>query len=623
MRQYEMGHYDIIVVGAGHAGCEAGLAAARMGARTLVLSVQLDAVALMACNPAIGGTGKGQLVKEIDALGGEMGLAIDKTFIQSRMLNATKGPAVRSPRAQADKRRYHEEMKAALERQERLDLKQGEVVDLILAAGRVRGVLLRTGAVYEARAVVLATGTGLGGRVFMGESTYESGPCGFAPAAALAEALRNRGFALRRFKTGTPARALARSLHFERMEEQRGDAEVWPFSFMNESVGENKVSCHLTWTNARTHEIIMKNLTRSSLYGGLIKGVGPRYCPSIEDKVNRFPDRERHQLFIEPEGLSTDEVYIQGMSTSMPEDVQRDFYRSIAGLEDAVFTRPGYSIEYDCIDPLSLYPTLEHKETENLFCAGQFNGTSGYEEAAAQGLMAGINAALKVSGKPPFVLDRSEAYIGVLIDDLVTKGTEEPYRMMTARAEYRLVLRQDNADLRLTEKGHAIGLVSRARHEIYLRAKKETEDEIRRLRETTVRPADAAAFLEEMGLSPLATGTDLAELLKRPQIGYAALAALDPARPAVSPRARTRAETQIKYEGYIKKQLQQIERFKSLENKRLPADFDYFALDGIRMEAKQRLGKVRPRSVGQAARVSGVSPADINVLLIHLKREGR
>jgi tRNA uridine 5-carboxymethylaminomethyl modification enzyme len=623
MQYYEMGEYDVVVVGAGHAGCEAALAAARMGARTLVLSIQLDAVALMACNPAVGGTGKGQLVKEIDALGGEMGLAIDKTFIQSRMLNRTKGPAVHSPRAQADKRRYHEEMKAALERQEGLHLKQGEVVDLIIEDGRARGVLLRTGAVYRARAVVLATGTFLGGRVFMGESSCESGPCGLAPATALAAALRARGFALRRFKTGTPARALARSLHNARMEEQPGDTEIIPFSFLNASVGGNRVSCRLTWTNARTHEIIRENLTRSSLYGGLIKGVGPRYCPSIEDKVQRFPDRERHQLFIEPEGLSTDEVYIQGMSTSMPEDVQEAFYRSIPGLEDAVFTRAGYSIEYDCIDPLSLYPNLEHKETAGLFCAGQFNGTSGYEEAAAQGLMAGANAALRVRGAAPFVLDRSEAYIGVLIDDLVTKGVEEPYRMMTARAEYRLVLRQDNADLRLTEKGYAIGLASRERYEIYLRAKRETEAEIERLRGTTVTPAKAAAFLTGAGLAPLASGISLAELLKRPQIGYDALSALDSDRPALDARTRARVETQIKYEGYIKKQLLQIEHFKSLEGKRIPDDFDYFSLTGIRMEAKQRLSKVRPRSVGQAARVSGVSPADVNVILIHLKREGR
>jgi tRNA uridine 5-carboxymethylaminomethyl modification enzyme len=585
MRQYDMEQYDVIVIGAGHAGCEAALAAARMGAKTLVLSIQLDAVALMACNPAIGGTGKGQLVKEVDALGGEMGIAIDKTFIQSRMLNRSKGPAVHSPRAQADKRRYHEEMKGVLERQSGLDLKQGEAVDIIIERGRARGVVLRTGAVHRANAIILATGTFLGGVVFMGESTYESGPCGFASATTLSAALRGHGLALRRFKTGTPARALAGSLHFDRMQEQNGDDDISPFSFMNDEIGENRVSCWLTWTNARTHEIIMGNLARSSLYGGLIKGVGPRYCPSIEDKVNRFSDKERHQLFIEPEGLSTEEVYIQGMSTSMPEDVQRDFYRSIAGLEDAVFTRPGYSIEYDCIDPLSLYPSLEHKEIEGLFCAGQFNGSSGYEEAAAQGLMAGINAALSVSGRPSFVLDRSEAYIGVLIDDLVTKGVEEPYRMMTARAEYRLVLRQDNADLRLTEKGREIGLVSSERYERYLLSKEETETEIRHLRG--------------------AANPD-------------ALAAPSGART----RAHERARIHIKYEGYIKKQLEQMERFKKQESKRLPEEFDYFALDGIRMEAKQRLSRVRPLSVGQASRVSGVSPADINVLLIHMKRAG-
>jgi tRNA uridine 5-carboxymethylaminomethyl modification enzyme len=618
-----MGQYDVVVIGAGHAGCEAGLAAARMGKKTLVLSIQLEAVAMMACNPAIGGTGKGQLVREIDALGGEMGIVIDKTFIQSRMLNRAKGPAVHSPRAQADKARYHEVMKATLESQENLDLKQGEAVDLLLEDGRVRGVLLRTGAVYRCGAAVLATGTFLGGRVFIGESTYESGPGGLAPATLLSGALAKHGLALRRFKTGTPARARARSLHFERMEEQKGDEDRMPFSFMNEDIGENKVSCWLTYTNARTHEIIMENLTRSSLYGGLIKGVGPRYCPSIEDKVNRFSDKERHQLFIEPEGLSTDEVYIQGMSTSMPEDVQAAFYRSIAGLEDAVFARPGYSIEYDCIDPLSLRPSLEHKTVEGLFCAGQFNGTSGYEEAAAQGLMAGINAARKLDGADPFVLDRSEAYIGVLIDDLVTKGTDEPYRMMTSRAEYRLLLRQDNADLRLTEAGRRIGLASEARYVRYLRAKNEIEAEIGRLRAAAVSPETAEAFLIRRGTAPAQVRTTLAELLKRPQIDYAALAEIDPERQKLSRHSQSQVEIQIKYEGYISKQAEQVARFKKLENKRIPSDLDYFALEGIRMEAKQRLSHVRPLSVGQAARISGVSPADVNVLLIHLARGKR
>jgi tRNA uridine 5-carboxymethylaminomethyl modification enzyme len=623
MNLYEMGCYDVVVVGAGHAGCEAGLASARLGRRTLVLSIQLEAVALMACNPSIGGTGKGQLVREVDALGGEMGLVIDRTFLQSRMLNRSKGPAVHSPRAQADKARYHAEMKAVLEAQEGLDLKQGEVVDLILESGQARGVVLRTGAVYRAGAVVLATGTFLGGRVFIGESTWESGPCGFAPATALAEALRGYGLALRRFKTGTPARALARSLHFERMEEQKGDEEVLPFSFMNEDIGGNRASCWLTWTNAGTHRIIRENLRRSSLYGGLIKGVGPRYCPSIEDKVHRFSDKDRHPLFIEPEGLSTDEVYIQGMSTSMPEDVQAAFYRSIAGLEDAVFSRPGYSIEYDCIDPLSLRPSLEHKEIEGLFCAGQFNGTSGYEEAAAQGLMAGINAARKVGGEAPFVLDRSEAYIGVLIDDLVTKGTEEPYRMMTSRAEYRLLLRQDNADLRLTEKGSAIGLASRARYERFLRDREETEGEIRRLEAVKLSPEGSAEALAGLGVAPLQVKASLAELLKRPELTYARMACLDADRPPLSRHVRVQAEIRIKYEGYISKQAAQVERFKNLENKRLSEDLDYYALNGIRMEAKQKLDRVRPASLGQASRISGVSPADVNVLLIYLEKMGR
>jgi tRNA uridine 5-carboxymethylaminomethyl modification enzyme len=615
-----MGDYDVIVIGAGHAGCEAGLAAARMGMKTLILSIQLEAVALMACNPSIGGAGKGQLVREIDALGGEMGILIDKTFIQSRMLNRAKGPAVHSPRAQADKARYHTEMKRTLEMQPNLDLKQGEAVDLIISGGAVCGVTLRTGAVYKAKAVIIATGTFLGGRIFIGESTYESGPSGLAPAAALSSALENHGIQLRRFKTGTPARALAQSLHFDRMQEQKGDDEIIPFSFMNDEVGSNKISCWLTYTNEKTHGIIMKNLNRSSLYSGMIKGRGPRYCPSIEDKVNRFSDKERHQIFIEPEGQSTDEVYIQGMSTSMPEDVQDQFYRSIRGLEDAIFARPGYSIEYDCIDPLTLKPSLEHKTIGDLFCAGQFNGTSGYEEAAAQGLMAGINAALKIKGCPAFTLGRDEAYIGVMIDDLVTKGASEPYRIMTSRAEYRLVLRQDNAHLRLTEKGRRIGLVSDARYSRYLSAKAEIETEIARLEKTKPELEAVNALLQRYGGAPLHRRAALSEILKRPELSYEDICEIDPERPEISKRSKEEAEIQIKYAGYIAKQMLQIERFKKTEGKAIPDDIDYMCLDGIRIEAREKLTLVRPASVGQAMRVAGVNPADINVLMIHLAR---
>ncbi|MDR0569716.1 MAG: tRNA uridine-5-carboxymethylaminomethyl(34) synthesis enzyme MnmG, partial [Clostridiales Family XIII bacterium] len=622
MRLYEQGRYDVIVIGAGHAGCEAALAAARLGMRTLALSIQLDAVALMACNPAIGGTGKGQLVREIDALGGEMGLAIDGTFIQSKMLNKAKGPAVHSLRAQADKAAYHRWMKNVLERQENLELKQGEAVELLVEGGAAAGVVLRTGAVYRSEAVILATGTFLGGKIFIGECVYDGGPSGLAAASALSRSLEGHGLGLRRFKTGTPARALGRSLNFGGMSEQAGDEDVKPFSFMNmgRDMGGNKASCWLTYTNARTHEIIRANLSRSSLFSGLISGVGPRYCPSIEDKVNRFADKEKHQIFMEPEGLSTDEYYIQGMSTSMPEDVQTEFYRSIEGLEGAVFSRPGYAIEYDCVDPLELYPTLEHKSVGRLFCAGQFNGTSGYEEAAAQGLMAGVNAALRLKGEAAFVLDRSEAYIGVLIDDLVTKGPSEPYRMMTSRVEYRLALRQDNADLRLTEKGRAIGLVTDARYEGYLRSKAELEGELKRLRETMAEAEAASAFLESVGSSPVGGAVSLADMLKRPEVSYVSLAAVDHGRGEVSALNRERAETEIKYEGYINKQSQMIERFKRMESKRLPADMDYQSMDGLRLEARQKLSQIRPRSLGQASRIAGVTPADVNVLMIYLAR---
>lgn len=618
-----MEEYRVIVVGAGHAGCEAGLAAARMGEKTLMLSINLEAVAMMACNPSIGGTGKGHLVKEIDALGGEMGLNIDKAFIQSKMLNTAKGPAVHSLRAQADKTRYHEEMKKTLENQENLDLKQGEVVDLILEEGKVRGVVLNTGAAYLADAVILATGTFLRGKIFIGEWSFFSGPNGLSPSMELADNLKKHGLSLRRFKTGTPARALGRSMDFSKMTEQKGDEVIVPFSFMNDELSCEQVSCWLTYTNEDTHQVIRDNFHRSALFGGQIEGVGPRYCPSIEDKVNRFSDKERHQTFIEPEGRSTDEMYIQGMSSSLPEDVQEEFYRTIPGLENLKIVRPAYAIEYDCIDPLNLKINLESRQIKNLFCAGQFNGSSGYEEAAAQGLMAGINAVLTINGKNPFVLDRSEAYIGVLIDDLTTKGTNEPYRIMTSRAEYRLVLRQDNADLRLTERGYRIGLVSKERFTKFTALQEQVRAEIARLSETLVYPKDIRTFMDEHNSTQLQNRITLAELLKRPEITYEKLAEIDPGQPGLSSHGKTQIEVQIKYEGYIAKQLQQIEKFKKLESKSLSGELDYSKIDGLRIEAIQKLNQIKPLSVGQATRISGVSPADINVLLIQLEKEKR
>lgn len=623
MEKYLMGTYDVIVVGAGHAGCEAGLAAARMGKKTLMFSINLEAVAMMACNPSIGGTGKGHLVREIDALGGEMGLNIDKTFIQSRMLNTAKGPAVHSLRAQADKNLYHLEMKKTLENEENLHLKQGEVVDLIVEDGKARGVILKTGSCYRASAVILATGTFLAGKIFIGDSHYDSGPNGMAPSMELAERLREYGLPMRRFKTGTPARALGKSLDFSKMAEQKGDDEIVPFSFMNDKLEKEQVSCWLTYTNQETHDVIRKNFHRSALFGGHIEGVGPRYCPSIEDKVNRFSDKERHQLFIEPEGLYTDEMYIQGMSSSLPEDVQQQFYMTIPGLENLEIARPAYAIEYDCIDPLDLKISLENRHVENLFCAGQFNGSSGYEEAAAQGLMAGINAVRKIDGKDAFVLDRSEAYIGVLIDDLVTKGTNEPYRIMTSRAEYRLVLRQDNADLRLTEKGYEAGLVTEERYERYLRKKEIVEKETARLQKTILKPEEVNGFLESRNSTPVKAPVSIWELLRRPEVKYDDLKSLDPERPVLSSHQKTMMEVQIKYEGYIEKQLRRIEKFKKLENKKLPPDMDYDAIEGLRLEARQKLNDIRPLSVGQASRISGVSPADINVLMIYMEKERR
>lgn len=624
MEHILMGEYDIIVVGAGHAGCEAALAAARMGKKTLLCTMNLESVAMMPCNPSIGGTGKGHLVREIDALGGEMGRNIDKTFIQSKMLNTAKGPAVHSLRAQADKHRYHVEMKKTIEHTENLDLRQVEVTDLIVEDGKVCGVETVTHTWFKAQAVVLATGTFLRGKIFIGDSVFESGPNGLAPSNLLADNLKKHGMKLRRFKTGTPARCLAQSLDYSKMQEQKGDDVIVPFSFMNDEIGENKVSCWLTYTNEETHRVIRENFHRSALFGGQIEGIGPRYCPSIEDKVNRFADKERHQTFIEPEGLDTDEMYIQGMSSSLPEDVQLAFYKTIPGLENLRITRPAYAIEYDCIDPQDLQLNLEYRHIENLFCAGQFNGSSGYEEAASQGLMAGINAVLKISGREPLILGRDEAYIGVLIDDLVTKGTNEPYRIMTSRAEYRLVLRQDNADQRLTEKGYAVGLASEERFARYLAKKDAVAAEIERLENKMVGPKDADEFLIVHGTSGLNSKVSMAELLRRPQLSYADLAEIDDeTRPSLSSHEVTQLEVQVKYEGYIQKQMAQIERYKKLENKKLMQNFDYNQIEGLRIEAAQKLNQIQPASVGQASRISGVSPADINVLLVYLEKQRR
>ncbi len=623
MKYYDGGSYDVVVVGAGHAGCEAGLAASRLGLKTLVLTISLESVAMMACNPSIGGTGKGHLVKEIDALGGQMGINIDQTFIQSKMLNTGKGPAVHSLRAQADKLRYHLTMKQTLEDQEGLDLRQGEVVDLVIEEGQVKGVKTRTGALYHAQSVILATGVYLKGRIFMGEVNYEGGPDGLATTPFLSERLREYGCRMRRFKTGTPARIHQDSVDFQQIEEQPGDEEIIPFSFLHDHLEIQQVSCWLTRTTEKTKSIIEENLYRSSMYRGDMDSVGPRYCPSIEDKIVRFSDKPTHQLFLEPEGLHTKEMYLQGMSSSLPEEVQVRMIQSVTGLENAKIMRPAYAIEYDCIDPTDLQLSLEIKGVENLFSAGQFNGSSGYEEAAAQGLMAGVNAARKIRGEEPFLLDRSEAYIGVLIDDLVTKGTNEPYRMMTSRAEYRLVLRQDNADLRLTEKGYTIGLATEIRYQKMLEKKRRIESELQTLKERKVTPEEINETLIKAGSSPIKRGTSLLELFKRPELNFSKIESVYPESKELRKDVKTQCEVMIKYEGYIDKQLRQIEQFKKLERKHLPEDLDYGEIESLRLEATQKLQEIRPHSVGQASRISGVSPADISVLLVYLEQRKR
>ena len=621
MKKYDAGQCDIAVIGAGHAGIEAALAAARLGRRTVCFAINLDSVGNMPCNPAIGGTGKGHLVRELDALGGEMARAADAACIQYRMLNRGKGPAVHSLRAQADRRRYQAVMKLALESRENLRLIQAEAVEIGLEGGAVASVTTATGAVWRCRAAVICTGTYLRGRTITGEVLRDSGPDGLAAAGPLSECLKSLGVPLRRFKTGTPPRVNARSVDFSKMEVQEGDAEPEPFSFSTETPPENRARCYLTYTNERTHEIIRANLGRSPLYSGVITGTGPRYCPSIETKVMTFPDKPRHQLFIEPMGLDTLELYVQGFSSSMPEEVQVEMLHTIPGLERAEITRPAYAIEYDCVDPLALRPTLEFKDIPGLYGAGQFNGSSGYEEAAVQGFMAGVNAALKLSGRAPFVLSRSEAYIGALIDDLVTRGTNEPYRMMTSRSEYRLLLRQDNADERLTKYGYALGLVSRERYEAVLSKYAAVDAEIGRLENTHLAPTpELAAKLSSLGEAPPASGVSLAALLRRPRVGYEDLAEFDEGHPELPRAVTNQVEIRLKYAGYIKRQLRQVEDFRRMENKPLPEELDYSAVPGLRTEARQKLAAVRPESFGRAGRISGVSPADMAALAMYLGR---
>ncbi|HIW48404.1 MAG TPA: tRNA uridine-5-carboxymethylaminomethyl(34) synthesis enzyme MnmG [Firmicutes bacterium] len=623
MPEYVAEKFDVVVIGGGHAGCEAALAAARRGYETILFSVQLDSIAMMPCNPSIGGSSKGHLVREIDALGGEMGKNIDKTYIQTKMLNTGKGSAVYSLRAQADKNRYKEEMKKTLEETEHLVIRQDEVVKILTEGGKTTGVQTRSGAIYPAKAVIIATGTYLKARCLYGETIIHSGPNGMMSADGLSQCLRELGIRLFRFKTGTPARVDGKTIDFSKMQIQHGDEKIVPFSFENraEDIWREQVPCYLTYTNEQTHEIIRQNLHRSPLFSGVIEGTGPRYCPSIEDKVVRFADKQRHQIFVEPEGESTHEMYIQGMSSSLPEDVQIALYHTVPGLEHCRFTRTAYAIEYDCVDATQLKLSLEFRDVPGLFGAGQFNGSSGYEEAAAQGLIAGINAVQYIRGEEPLILDRSEAYIGVLIDDLVTKGSKEPYRMMTSRAEYRLLLRQDNADERLTPKGYAVGLISEERYQRFLQKMEAVAKEKKRIEETIIAPrAEVLDFLQEHHSSPIKTGTRLSDLLKRPELTYEDLALIDPNRPTLPAEVQEQAAIQIKYEGYIRQQKQQVEQFQKLEKRRLPEDMDYDDVKGLRLEAIQKLKERRPASIGHASRIAGVSPADISVLLIYLEQ---
>lgn len=613
------GKYDVAVIGAGHAGIEAALASARLGCKTAVFTINMDAVGNCPCNPSIGGTAKGHLVRELDALGGEMGKAADETFLQMRMLNRGKGPAVHSLRAQIDRRAYAERMKHCLELQQNLELRQAEIIDLVKNDDGEWELTTRLKTKYLAKAVIIATGTYLGGVVFVGDVSYESGPDGIFPSKFLPDALKNMGMSIRRFKTGTPARVLKSSIDFTDLEEQAGDEPVTPFSYDTLEPGENKVLCHISWTNEKTKKIILDNLHRSPLYSGKIEGIGPRYCPSIEDKIVRFSEKERHQLFIEPCGLNTEEMYLQGMSSSLPEDVQTAFYHSIKGLENAVIMRPAYAIEYYCCDPLQLRRTLEFIDFENLYGAGQFNGSSGYEEAAVQGFVAGVNAALKILGREPMILDRASSYIGTLIDDLVTKGCQDPYRMMTSRSEYRLVLRQDNADSRLTPIGRKIGLISDERWERFNKKQELIKEELKRVKSTVIAPSEKVnEILVSRETSAINTGVRLIDLIKRPQLGYDALSEIDENRPNIDRNIFEQVETEIKYEGYIKRQLIVIDQVRRLEGKILPENIDYNAIDGLRLEAREKLTKVRPENIGQASRISGVSPADISVLVIYL-----